>query len=351
VHVDDFWAAFFVAWIVGLVGTVVGWLSTSGTDEALVGRLVASGRRRPVTVDDPELEGVVFVQMDGVPFLVLQMAVTAGTVPTLARWIRSGSHRLAEWTPKLPATTPASQMGILHGVIDGIPAFRWYDRATDKVLVANRPADAALIEAALTTGRGLLVDGSVSISNLFTGDAPEAALTMSRRAAGGDITRRAVAGFVTHPSGLTRGLSRSISELLRDRFQARRGVRRDVRPRCHRSWSTAALRAVTNGALRDVTKPTKAHHEHRSDQQVAQDQPQQQAAVARHERVHAQTTEDGRQGDQQDRRVDRGHQHPQRGVRQHDPLVARTPGSAPDPSLVPPGAHLASNRDIILDTS
>jgi Type I phosphodiesterase / nucleotide pyrophosphatase len=203
---------------------------------------------------------VLFVQLDGVPFPVLQMAVTAGTVPTLSRWIRSGSHRLHEWTPKLPATTPASQMGILHGVIDGIPAFRWYDRANDRILVANRPADAAVIEETLTTGHGLLADGGVSISNLFTGDAPQAALTMSRRAGRGEVTRHAVAQFVASPSGLTRGLSRSISELMRDRFQARRGVRRDIRPRCHRSWSTAALRAVTNGALRDINTALVAHH-------------------------------------------------------------------------------------------
>ena len=78
-----------------------------------------------------------------------QVSVTAGTVPTLSRWIRGGTHTLHEWRPKLPATTPASQMGILHGVIDGIPAFRWYDRANDKVMVANRPADAAVIEETL----------------------------------------------------------------------------------------------------------------------------------------------------------------------------------------------------------
>ncbi|MEU8225592.1 phage holin family protein [Kribbella sp. NPDC048915] len=260
VRVDNFWSALVVAWIVGVVGTVVGWLSTAGTDEGFVERLVAAGRRRTAEVDDADVDGVVFVQLDGVPFPVLQMAVTAGTVPTLSRWLRSGSHRLHEWTPKLPATTPASQMGILHGVIDGIPAFRWYDRAGDRILVANRPSDAAVIEADLTTGHGLLVDGGVSISNLFTGDAPEAALTMSARADGGEITRRAVAQFVASPAGLTRGLSRSVSELLRDRFQARRGVRRDVQPRCHRSWSTAALRAVTNGVLRDVNTALVAHH-------------------------------------------------------------------------------------------
>ena len=147
VTVDDFWTAFVVAVVVGLVSTVLGWFGSAGTSQVLVGRLVASARRKPTTLDDPDVEGVVFVQLDGVPFPVLQMAITAGTVPTLTRWVRSGSHRLHEWTPKLPATTPASQMGILHGVIDGIPAFRWYDRENDRVMVANKPADAAVIEA------------------------------------------------------------------------------------------------------------------------------------------------------------------------------------------------------------
>ncbi len=260
VQIDDFWAAFFVAWIIGIVVTIVGGLSTAGTNEALVGRLVAAARRHPVVVDDPELPGVVFVQMDGVPYPVLHMSVMAGTVPTMSRWLRDGSHQLHEWTPKLPATTPASQMGILHGVIDGIPAFRWYDRAHDKVMVANRPADAALIEATLSTGRGLLVDGGASISNLFTGDAPHSTLTMSRHGHNSDATRRAVAKFVASPSGLTRSMSRTVSELLRDRFQTRRAIKRDVRPRCQRTWVTALVRSVTNGGLRDLNTVLVAQH-------------------------------------------------------------------------------------------
>ena len=205
VTLDDYWSALVVAIVVGLVGTILGWIGSAGTSQVLVGRLVSTHRRRRVEVEDPEVDGVLFVQMDGVPFPVLQMAVSAGTVPTLTRWIRSGSHTMAEWTPKLPATTPASQMGILHGVIDGIPAFRWYDRARDKVMVANKPADAAVIEADLSTGRGLLVDDGVSISNLFTGDAPAAVLTMSRRVRGGELAQRAVANFVVSPSGSDQG--------------------------------------------------------------------------------------------------------------------------------------------------
>ena len=260
VTVDDFWTAFAVAVVIGLVITVLGWFGSAGTSQVLVSRLVAANRRRPASIADPEVDGVVFVQLDGVPFPVLHMAITAGTVPTLSRWIRSGTHELREWTPKLPATTPASQMGILHGVIDGIPAFRWYDRARDKVMVANRPADAAVIEADLTTGKGLLVDDGVSISNLFTGDAPTAVLTMSGRVRGGEIARRAVAEFVVHPAGLTRALSRSVSELTRDRFQTRRAIRRDVQPRCTRTWETALLRSVTNGALRDLNTILVAQH-------------------------------------------------------------------------------------------
>ena len=260
VKLDDFWTAFVVAIVIGLVSTLLGWVTSAGTSQVLVGRLVASSRRRPPKLGDPEVDGVLFVQLDGVAFPVLQMAITAGTVPTLTRWIRSGTHELREWTPKLPATTPASQMGILHGVIDGIPAFRWYDRANDRVMVANRPADAAVIEENLTTGRGLLVDDGVSISNLFTGDAPTAVLTMSRRVRGGEIARQAVARFVLSPAGLTRATSRSLSELTRDRFQARRGVRRDIQPRCHRTWETALLRCVTNGALRDLNTILVAQH-------------------------------------------------------------------------------------------
>jgi hypothetical protein len=126
--------------------------------------------------------------------------------------------------------------------------------------VANKPRDAALIEESLTTGHGLLADGGASISNLFTGDAPVSALTMSRRAGADDTTRRAVARFVLHPSGLTRAVSRSLSELARDRFQTRRAIHRDVRPRCERTWTTALLRCVTNGVLRDVNTVLVAQH-------------------------------------------------------------------------------------------
>ncbi len=246
--------ALLASWVIAPVSTLFIWIGTAGTDDAVTASLLRRARRRRVTLDDPDVPGVVFVQADGVPYPVLDWCVRAGTLPTLSRWIRSGTHQAVEWRPKLPATTPASQMGILHGTIEGIPAFRWVDRPTGKVYVANRPADAAVIESTHSDGRGLLADDGVSVSNLFTGDAPTAYATMSAIGRGAQTreSRRAVSEFLARPAGFARSMSRAISELGRERFQAVRAQRRDIRPRVHRGWAFAAERAALTGVIRDL---------------------------------------------------------------------------------------------------
>lgn len=256
---STFWGAFWAAWIIAIITTLIGWVATAGTSDALLAHLVRRARRA-APVPDPELTGVVFVQLDGVPYPVLEWGVLAGTLPTLARWIRSGQYRMLEWTPMLPATTPASQMGILHGTIEGIPAFRWVDRASGRVFVANKPKDAADIEAMHSDGRGLLVDGGVSVSNLFSGDAPVAYATMSSLGRGVKDAkgRRAFNDFLVQPQGLARGIVRTVSEIGREWFQARRQIRQDMRPRVHRGWNFAGERAALNGVLRDFNTLTVA---------------------------------------------------------------------------------------------
>ena len=254
VEADSFWVVLAAAWIVAAATTIVAWLCTSGTPEAFTAALVRRTRRRRTPVDDPEAPGVIFVQLDGVPFPVLRWQLLAATLPTVGRWIRDGGYRLVEWTPVLPPTTPASQLGILHGRIDGVPAFRWYDRALGRVLVANRAADAAEIERRASDGRGLLADGGVSISNLFSGDAERSVLTMSKieLKRGSADTRRRVAWYLARPDGFAGSLFGAVAEIARERFEARRQRRRDVRPRGHRGWLFAGMRAVTNVVLRDL---------------------------------------------------------------------------------------------------
>lgn len=246
--------ALLASWIIAAVSTLFVWVGTAGTNDAVTASLLRSAHRKRVSLDDPDVPGIVFIQADGVPYPVLDWCVRAGTLPTLSRWIRSGSHQQAEWRPKLPATTPASQMGILHGTIDGIPAFRWLDRTTGKVYVANRPADAVLIEAMHSDGRGLLADDGVSVSNLFTGDAPTAYATMSAIGRGHETreSRRTISEYLARPNGFARSFSRALSEIARERFQAARAQRRDIRPRVHRGWAFAGERAALNGVIRDL---------------------------------------------------------------------------------------------------
>ena len=248
-----FLAAVAASWIAAAVGTLVAYLGTAGTDEGLTSSL-ARRRRGQVKVVDPDVDGMVFVQLDGVPFPVLRWAVQSGGVPTIRRWLSAGEYRLAEWTPQLPCTTPASQLGILHGTVARVPAFRWYDRALGRVLVANRPSDATVIEDRASDGHGLLCEDGVSISNLFSGDAERSLLTMSRAGAGRGVpqTRRAMAWFVATPGGLARSLTRTVAELVKERWQARRQERRRLEPRVHRGWTFAVLRALTNALLRDL---------------------------------------------------------------------------------------------------
>ena len=248
-----FLSAFVASWIVAGVGTAAAWLGSAGTDDSFTASLL---RRRVdrTPVADPEVDGVVFVQLDGVAFPVLRWAIQAGAVPTLRRWVTSGDYVLREWTAQLPCTTPASQLGILHGTVAGVPAFRWYDRELGRVLIANRPDDAAIIEQRATTGAGLLSDDGLSVGNLFTGDAPRAVLTMSRLGSGrgSAIARQTFAWFLTNPNGFTRGLVRTVAEVAKERWQAARQNRLDVLPRVHRGWTFAGLRAATNVLQRDL---------------------------------------------------------------------------------------------------
>jgi hypothetical protein len=122
------------------------------------------------------------------------------------------------------------------------------------VLVANRPADAEVIEARATDGGGLLAGDGVSVSNLFSGDAPRSAMTVSRLgpSRGSEETRRAIAWYLARPDGFARSITRTFGEVVKERFQAGRQHRRHMRPRVHRGWAFAGLRATTNALLRDL---------------------------------------------------------------------------------------------------
>ena len=243
---------------------ILDWMADSGSDDTFVReakRLMRGVRRRQsrqaggslVTLRRPRPgtePGLLMVQLDGVAEPVLRWAVRAGNLTTLGHWLRSGSHTMCGWHTGLPSTTPASQAGILHGATRQIPGFRWFEKDTGRLMVSNRPRDAAVIERRLSDGRGLLRDGGVSIGNAFSGDAAINLLTVSNAALPGR-SARGWAAFMASPYGFTRALVLSVGEFFTELHQARLQRRRNLQPRVSRSGVFLALRPASM-LLRDV---------------------------------------------------------------------------------------------------
>jgi hypothetical protein len=240
-----------VAVVMASVSALVGWLAYAGSDEAYFIEVLRSVRREARRVPPSEQTGLLMIQIDGLSAPLLRWMVLSGNLPNLGQWIRDGSHSLVGWDTGVPSTTPGSQAGILHGAAGAVPAFRWYEKETSRVLVTNRARDAAELEERLSTGRGLLADGGVSISNVFSGDAATSLLVFSR--AGFPHKRsRGWVRFFGSPHGVARSLVLTVGEMVKELHQGRVQRRRRVNPRVKRGGIYVVLRAVINVLLRDL---------------------------------------------------------------------------------------------------
>ncbi|HET9346961.1 MAG TPA: phage holin family protein [Candidatus Limnocylindrales bacterium] len=253
VHVDSFVTALIASFVYAIINTVL--TAVLGVDSGdsfyglLVQRLMIKG-----ATGHSDKPGVVILQIDGLAHPILAARMRAGSVNTLASWVRDGTHKLSRWEAILPSMTSASQAGILHGNNDGIPAFRWYERDRQHLMASSNPADATLIVSRISNGEGLLSNNGASICNLMTGDATRSYLTTaSIKAKGGGIGEsNAFLPFFFSPSGYLRSFTLFIGEFLKELTQARRTRRSGVQPQMHRGMKYAGMRAASNVILRDV---------------------------------------------------------------------------------------------------
>lgn len=261
-RVDSFWSAFWASWVYGALISIGLWFVTAGQPAMITKHLLRVNRHHRRTAAETDVPGVVMVQIDGLSAPLARWAIATGSLPTLDRWLRLGSHRLAEWHAQVPATTPASQAGLLHGASSEVPAFRWYEKESGRLVVTNHPRDSALVEARLTDGHGLLADGGVSVSNVFSGDAPTSLLTMStvRVRPGSGRPARYLAAYLLDPFGLTHSLFLTLGEIVKELHQARRQRLRRVEPRIPRTASYVLLRGLTNVLLRHLNLSIVAEH-------------------------------------------------------------------------------------------
>jgi hypothetical protein len=242
---------FVVAVVMASVSAFVGWIAYAGSDEAYFTEVLRTVRRGARRAPSTGGTGLLMIQIDGLSAPLLRWMVLSGNLPNIGQWIRAGSHSMVGWDTGMPSTTPGSQAGILHGAAGSVPAFRWYEKETARVLVTNRARDAAELEERISTGRGLLADGGVSISNVFSGDAGTSLLVFSR--AGFPHKRsRGWVRFFGSPGGVARSLVLTVGEMVKELHQGRVQRRRRVTPRVKRGGIYVVLRAVINVLLRDL---------------------------------------------------------------------------------------------------
>jgi uncharacterized membrane protein YvlD (DUF360 family) len=208
--------------------------------------------RRRGQVEASGTPGIVFLEIDGLAYEVLRRALSNGSAPNMAAWLRRGSYKLQQWETDWSSQTGACQAGLLHGNNDDMPAFRWWEKERGAAVVTNHPRDAQELERRHSDGRGLLHADGASRANVLSGDAPHSMLTMStalrrRRPIGRDY-----AAYFARPYAVARTFVLVLGEIVRERRAARAQVRDDVRPRIGRSRSYALIRAWATVVQRDL---------------------------------------------------------------------------------------------------
>jgi hypothetical protein len=162
----------------------------------------------------------------------------------------------ARWECDVPSMTTSGQSGMLYGNNANIPAFRWYEKASARLIVSNHPRDAVLIDQRQATDHGLLRHNGSSVGNILTGGAEHCVVTMSRlESESGQITASArdLYDYFVNPYNLYRSIGAMVWEIVVEQFQRVRQRMLDVRPRMFRGGSYPFVRAITGVLLRDIT--------------------------------------------------------------------------------------------------
>ena len=249
--VDNFWWALLAALLMSAVNMILAVATGTNEDDTYTLRLAQRVAKRTGGATHTDVPGIIFLEIDGLALPILRRAMRDGNAPEMARWVADGSHHLVQWETDTSSQTGASQAGILLGSNDDIPAFRWVEKETGRLMTCSAPADCAEIERRHGTGDGLLVDGGASRGNLLSGEADEVILTVSRM----DEDKKANPGyraFYANGMNVTRVLVLYLWEVVLEWIASIRGIRRDVRPRGHRGGSYPFLRAAMCVAVRDL---------------------------------------------------------------------------------------------------
>jgi uncharacterized membrane protein YvlD (DUF360 family) len=93
-EIKDVWSGLGVALGITLLTTLLTSLLAIDEDDSWYRNVVRRQARRLGDRVESDVPGVIFLEIDGLAHDVLRRAMRDGNAPTLARWLRDGSHRL-----------------------------------------------------------------------------------------------------------------------------------------------------------------------------------------------------------------------------------------------------------------
>ncbi len=123
--------------------------------------------------------GFVCIQIDGLAYEHLVLAMHLGFMRHLRRWVRRGRMNLRHYQPGLPTSTPFAQAGILFGVEENIPGFRWYERDQQRIVNCNDPSSVQFVRDHIIGDRSGVLEGGSSYATFLDGGARRAVLTLA----------------------------------------------------------------------------------------------------------------------------------------------------------------------------
>ncbi|MGI9624852.1 MAG: phage holin family protein [Acidimicrobiales bacterium] len=253
IEIASFWTALAIALVLTAVNIFVGGMLDVDNDHIWRSQVARRVLKRTDTTTHTDVPGFLFIQIDGLGHDVLSGAIQSGHAPFLARLVDGGTHRIVPWECDLSSQTGAMQAGILLGDNQNMPAFRWYEKDSGRIMVTNRPKDAADIEAQQSSGHGLLVGGGASRANVFTGDADDSMFTFSSLSGSSGGGRDRFLYVVSTPYTFFRVLILMVVDIVRERRAYRRARKSGVKPLGHRGGVYPLLRAGTTVALAEIT--------------------------------------------------------------------------------------------------
>ncbi len=247
--------AIWIALGLTAINAILSALLTIDDDSSYYRNVVKRRANRIAKFEETDAPGIIFLEIDGLAKPVLENAIQEGFAPVMESWLDSGEYQLTEWETDLSSQTSASQLGILHGSNENIPAFRWYERGRKEIVASSNPDEVARLEKEHSNGNGLLSEQGASRGNLVSGDAPIVSITASTMK---DLSRLHMTDFYAYfvnPYNFSRTILLLVWDFFLEKLQFWRARRNNVVPildKHHRGGKYPLLRVFTTVVMREL---------------------------------------------------------------------------------------------------